>query len=62
MKFAHFGCALGRHSIDLNNLRRIHGGQVGRCRHCNTPMEESEPGSWASVQVHNADIGARRLR
>lgn len=61
MKFARLGCALGRHSIDRNAIRPVHGGQVGRCRHCATPMEEVEPHVWAVLQVHDAGLGPRRL-
>jgi hypothetical protein len=62
MKFAHFACALGRHSVDTKAVRHIHGGAVSRCRHCATPMEESMPHHWTVQYVRDAGLADRLLR
>lgn len=59
MKLAKIGCALGKHSLDRNTVRRVHGAQVGRCRHCNSAMEETQPNVWALQRVHDAGLGRR---
>lgn len=59
MKLAQFACALGKHSLDRNNLRRIHGLHVGRCRNCASPMEEVTPHVWEIQQVRDAGLGRR---
>ncbi len=61
MKIAQIACALGRHSVDQSKVRRIHGGQVGRCKHCSTPMEESTPHHWTVQYVRDAGLGGRFL-
>jgi len=61
MKFAHFACALGRHSVDTSAVRHIHGGTVSRCKHCATPMEESSPYTWTVQYVRDAGLGDRML-
>ena len=62
MKFAHFACALGRHSVDAKAVRQIHGGTVSRCKHCATPMEEVSPYTWSVQYVRDAGLGDRMLR
>lgn len=59
MKLAKFACALGRHRLDEGKVRRIHGSNVGRCRHCNSPMEEVMPHVWEVQQVRDAGLGRR---
>ena len=59
MKLAAFGCALGRHSLDRNTVRRVHGAQVGRCRRCGSAMEETMPNVWGLQQVRDAGLGRR---
>jgi hypothetical protein len=59
MKLALFACALGRHSLDESKVRKVHGAQVGRCRHCNSPMEEVTPHVWEVQQVRDAGLGRR---
>jgi hypothetical protein len=61
MKFAHIACAFGRHKLDPNAVRRVHGGQVSRCRHCSTPLEEVMPFEWAAMNVRDAGLSERRL-
>ncbi|UVI40239.1 hypothetical protein [Qipengyuania spongiae] len=61
MKLAYLTCALGRHSVDLTNVRRTHGGHVGRCRHCGTALEEVAPFVWKAQKVHDAGLGNRRM-
>ncbi|GGE05169.1 hypothetical protein GCM10011515_25900 [Tsuneonella deserti] len=61
VKLAHLACAFGRHSVDMGAVRRVHGGQVGRCRHCATPMEESMPHTWTVLHVRDAGLGGRFL-
>jgi hypothetical protein len=61
MKLAHISCAFGRHSVDQSAIRRVHGGQVGRCRYCTTLLEESSPYTWTKLQVHDAGLGGRFL-
>jgi hypothetical protein len=59
MKLAKFACALGRHSLDPGKVRKVHGSQVGRCRHCNSAMEEVTPHHWEVLQVRDAGLGRR---
>ncbi|WP_160611558.1 hypothetical protein [Tsuneonella aeria] len=61
MKFAHIACAFGRHSVDRSAVRRVHGGQVSRCKHCTTPLEESMPHHWTAMYVRDAGLSGRRL-
>ena len=61
MTFAKLACAFGRHRVDEGAIRHIHAGHVGRCRHCATPLEESEPHRWTVLQVHDAGMGRRGL-
>ncbi len=61
MKIAQIACALGRHSVDLSRVRRIHGGQVSRCKHCSTSMEESTPQHWTVQYVRDAGLSGRFL-
>lgn len=61
LKLAHLSCAFGRHTVDEKAVRRVHGGQVGRCRHCATPMEESAPYTWTPLKVRDAGLGGRFL-
>jgi len=62
MKLGYVACALGRHSIDPQGVKPIHGGQVGRCRRCSAPMEEVAPHVWAAQQARDAGLGPRGLR
>jgi len=59
MKLASIGCALGRHRLDSSKVRKVHGSQVGRCRHCNSPMEEVTPHVWEVQRVRDAGLGRR---
>lgn len=59
MKLAKIGCALGRHSLDSGKVRKVHGAQVGRCRHCSSPMEEVMPHVWEIQKVRDAGLGRR---
>lgn len=59
MKLAAIGCALGRHSLDASKVRKVHGSQVGRCRNCNSPMEEVTPHVWEVQRVRDAGLGRR---
>lgn len=59
MKLARIGCALGRHRLDHGKIKRIHGAQVGRCRHCAAPLEEVTPQVWEVQRVHDAGLGRR---
>lgn len=61
MKLAQFACALGRHSLDRGNVRRLHGLHVGRCRHCASPLEEVSPHHWEVQRVRDAGLGRRYL-
>jgi hypothetical protein len=61
VKLAHLACAVGRHSVDQSAVRRVHGGQVGRCKHCSTPLEESAPYTWTPLRVRDAGLGGRFL-
>lgn len=61
LKLAHLSCAFGRHSVDQGKVRRVHGGQVSRCRHCATPMEETMPFTWTALKVRDAGLGGRYL-
>lgn len=59
MKFASIGCALGRHRLDSSKIRKVHGSHVGRCRNCNSPMEEVTPQVWEVQRVRDAGLGRR---
>ena len=59
MKMGILACALGRHSVDTTNLRKAGGMHVGRCRCCNTPMEEIEPFVWSVLRVRDAGLDPR---
>ncbi|GMM93655.1 hypothetical protein [Qipengyuania sp. MTN3-11] len=59
MKLAYLACALGRHRVDLTTTRAVHGGKVGRCRHCATALEEVTPFVWEAQKVHDAGLGRR---
>lgn len=61
MKLGMLACALGRHSVDKTNLRKAGGMHVGRCRSCNTHMEEIEPHVWSVLRVRDAGLGPHRL-
>ncbi len=59
MKLAKIGCALGRHRLDPGKVSKVHGSHVGRCRNCNSPMEEVMPHVWEVQQVRDAGLGRR---
>lgn len=59
MTLGRIACAVGRHSIDRTDVKRVSGQQVGRCRNCKTPMEEIEPHHWTVQQVRDAGLGPR---
>ena len=59
MKLGYIACALGRHSIDRDGVKHVHGAHVGRCRRCSTPMEEIEPHRWQVQHVRDAGLGPR---
>jgi len=61
MKMGLLACAFGRHRVDADKVRHIHGSNVGRCRCCSTPMEEVEPHTWQVQQVHDAGLGPRNF-
>ncbi|TCJ39851.1 hypothetical protein [Parafrankia sp. BMG5.11] len=61
MKLAHISCAFGRHSVDQSAIRRVHGGHVGKCRTCATPLEESSPFRWTKLHIRDAGLGGRFL-
>ncbi len=59
MKLGQIACALGKHKVDREAIKRA-GGQKF-CRNCRTPMEEVEPHSWAAMQVKDAGLGRRAI-
>ncbi len=59
MTLGRIACAIGRHSIDRANLKRVSGQQFGRCRNCRAPMEEIEPHHFAVQRVRDAGLGPR---
>ncbi len=59
MTLGRIACAVGRHSIDHTNVKRVSGQQVGRCRNCRTAMEEVEPHHWAKQRVRDAGLAPR---
>ena len=61
MGLGRIACAIGRHNIDRDNVKRVSGQRVGRCRSCRTPMEEVEPHHWAVQQIHDAGLGRRAI-
>ena len=62
MTLGHLACAIGRHRVDSSAVRRVHGGNVGRCRRCGSPMEEIMPHEWTVQHVRDAGLGDRMLR
>lgn len=61
MKLAHFACAFGMHRLDDSQVRKVHGLQVGRCRHCNAAMEEVTPHVWEVQKLRDAGLGRRHI-
>ena len=59
MTLGHLACAMGRHRVDEGAVRRVHGGNVGRCKRCATPLEETMPHEWTALQVRDAGLGSR---
>jgi hypothetical protein len=62
MTLGHLACAMGRHRVDPNAVRRVHGGNVSRCRRCASALEEIMPGEWAVQLVRDAGLGERIVR
>lgn len=62
MKLAYLACAFGRHQIDETDVKHIHAADVGKCRHCRTPMEQVMPNVWEVQRVHDAGLGTRHFR
>lgn len=61
MKMRLIACAFGRHRVDADKIRHIHGSKVGRCQDCRVPMEEIEPHHWEVQRVHDAGLGRRSI-
>ena len=61
MNLGIFACAMGRHKIDSNAIRRVHGQQVARCRRCSTALEQVAL-EWVPVKVRDAGLHHRMLR
>ncbi len=59
MTLGRIACAVGRHSIDQNGVKRAGGQHFGRCRCCKTPMIEIEPNHWAVQQIKDAGLSPR---
>lgn len=60
MKLGTIACAIGRHSIDKNEIRKVHGQQVARCRRCSTALEFVDF-EWMPVALRSASLGGRKL-
>ena len=61
MKMGLLACAIGRHSIDHDSIRKAGGSHVCKCRNCKTPMEEIEPHVWGVIRVKDAGLGPRHF-
>lgn len=61
MKMGLLACAIGRHTVDHANMRKAGGNHVGRCKCCNTPMEEIEPLVWGVLRMKDAGLGPRNF-
>ena len=61
MKLAYFACAIGRHKIDEKGVKHIHGADVGRCRHCRTPLEQVDTQMWEVQRVKDAGLRSRQF-
>jgi len=59
MKLGLIACAVGRHRVDVANVRHAHSIHVGKCRCCRAPLEEVMPNSWRKLQVRDAGLGPR---
>ena len=59
MKLGLIGCAVGRHQVDVANVRHAHSVHAGRCRCCHAPLEEVTPNVWEKLQVRDAGLGRR---
>ena len=61
MKLAHFACAVGRHRVDANRVKKVFGMNVSRCSHCSTPLEEAWRDHWVAQRVGDAGLNQRLL-
>ncbi|TMM48422.1 hypothetical protein [Qipengyuania marisflavi] len=59
MTLGYIGCAIGRHTIDKQAIKHIHGTDVGRCRHCSAALEHQHPDHWVVQQVRDAGLSHR---
>ena len=62
MTMKHIACAFGKHRVDQQAIKAIHGTKVGRCRTCRTPMEEIEPHHWGKLRTGDAGLGLQTYR
>ena len=59
MKMGLLACAVGRHAVDRDSVRKAGGSQFCKCRRCKTPLEETAPHVWAVLKVKDAGLGPR---
>lgn len=56
MNLGIFACALGRHKIDKQAIRQVHGQQLARCRRCSTALESRGRGNWTPLAIRDAGL------
>ena len=57
-----FACALGRHKIEAEAVRQVHGQRVARCPRCSTALEDLGHNEWRPLANHDAGLSSRMLR
>ena len=61
MTLGKIACALGKHAVDREKIKRAGGQQFSSCRNCKTPMEEVEPHHWAAMRFRDAGLGRQAI-
>ena len=59
MVIGRIACALGRHRIDRDNIRKVSGRETARCKSCRRVLEQEAPGIWNEIPLHDAGLGHR---
>lgn len=62
MKLGIFACALGRHKVVEDSVRRGHGRAVAKCGRCSIALEEEFKDHWVPIEIRDAGLGFRWVR
>ena len=62
MKLGIFACAVGRHKVAQDSVKRAHGRAVAKCGRCAMALEEEFPGQWVPIEIRDAGLGFRSVR